>query len=766
VTVSRGVLALPFFFALTLFVSSALLFFIQPLFAKMVLPLLGGTPAVWNTCMVFFQAVLLAGYGYAHLAPAWLGVRRQAILHLGLLLLPFLVLNITVAKGWTPPATANPIPWLLGLLAISVGLPFFAVSTNGPLLQKWFAETGHPSAKDPYFLYGASNLGSMVALLIYPVLLEPTLSLSTHSRLWSAGYGCLVALMFVCTVFVCRSSPARAIRDHGPQTADRRPGTRRRLRWVALAFIPSSLMLSVTTYLTTDIAAIPLLWVIPLAIYLLTFILVFARKPLLSHRLIVRISPLIILLLALVMLAEATEPIALLLLIHLLALFMVAMVCHGELARDRPPPEHLTEFYLWLSVGGVLGGLFNALAAPLLFKSVVEYPLVLVLACLFRPAIPAGEGLPTPDRKSGRERKHVQVTEAPAPSLADSLKLDIGLPVLLGLVTIALVKGLQVIGPELRQVRVGLMFGPPAVVCYTFLHRPIRFGLGIGALLLAGFFHEGIHGRVLHGERSFFGVHRITLEPNGNYRQLVHGNTVHGRQSLDPARRDQPLTYYHRTGPIGQVFTTFSGEAAKPQVAIVGLGAGSLAAYGESRDKFTQTFTYYEIDPTVVTIARDSGYFTFIRDSRAQVKMVLGDARLTLQEAPSGQYGLIVLDAFSSDAIPLHLLTREALRIYKSKLAGDGILAFNISNRYLALEPVLGDLAQDAGLACWTRKDLEISELEEKEGKSPSQWVLMAHRKEHLGPLTQDVRWQEVKGRRDRAWTDDFSNLFSVFKWD
>jgi SAM-dependent methyltransferase len=404
------------------------------------------------------------------------------------------------------------------------------------------------------------------------------------------------------------------------------------------------------------------------------------------------------------------------------------------------------------------------LAAPLLFNAVVEYPLVLVLACLFRPATPDGESLPAPEHKSGRERKRVAATETPTPRPTDSLKLDIGLPVLLGLVTIGLVEVIQAIGPAQHQVRVGLMFGPSALVCYTFLHRPLRFGLGIGALLLAGAFHEGIHGRTLYRERSFFGVHRVTLDPGGRFRELVHGNTVHGRQSLDPTRAREPLTYYHRTGPIGQVFAEFSGPAAKPRVAIVGLGAGSLAAYGESG----QHVTYYEIDPTVVSIAQDSGYFTFLKDSQAQVEMVLGDARLTLRTAPTGHYGLIVMDAFSSDAIPLHLLTREALREYKSKLAEDGLLAFNISNRYLDLEPVLGDLAQDANLVSWTRQDLETSPSEEQEGKSPSQWVVMARRKEHLGKLTQDTRWREVKGRRDRAavWTDDFSNLFSVFKWD
>ncbi len=770
-------------FAITLFVSAFLLFFIQPMFAKMILPLLGGTPAVWNTCLVFFQAALLAGYGYAHLAPSWLGVRRQAVLHLGLLLLPVWFLPIAVAGNAAPPSDAYPIPWLLGLLLVSVGLPFFVVSTNGPLLQRWFASTGHPAAKDPYFLFAASNLGSMVALLSYPVLVEPTLSLANHSRLWTVGYGLLVALMFGCAVMVWRARLSSVVRS--PWSVAKNPRLRttdyglraaRRLRWVALAFVPSSMMLSVTTYLTTDIAAIPLLWVIPLTIYLLSFILVFARRPVLPHFGLARLLPLVILLLALVMLSEATGPVWLLLLLPLLALFMVAMVCHGELARDRPPPEHLTEFYLWLSVGGVLGGLFNALVAPLIFNAVVEYPLVLVLACLLRP-VPARDESSSagkaPERAASLVRSQAGAWERGASPFQFSISvMDLVLPVLLGLLTAGLVLALQSFGEGLvqkltssglepAQVIVGLGFGPAAVACYTFLHRPMRFGLGIGALLLASACYQGVHGTVIYRERSFFGVHRVSEAHN--LRRLVHGNTVHGRQSLDPARRREPLAYYSRTGPIGQVFATFSGAAAKREVAIIGLGAGSLAAYGEAG----QHFTYYEIDPAVVRIAWDERYFTFVSDSHARVDYVLGDARLTLKEkAKEHQYGLIIMDAFSSDAIPLHLLTRQALQLYKDKLADDGVMAFHISSRYLDLQPVLSDLAADAKMVCLARDDLEVDRTEADNGKDPSQWLVMAHQREDLKDLARDRRWLELKARRGvSVWTDDFSNIFSVFRW-
>jgi hypothetical protein len=762
---------MPVFFAFTLFVSSALLFLLQPMFARMILPRLGGSPAVWNTCMVFFQAVLLAGYLYAHLASR-LSLKRQIALHLGLLLLPVLVLPLQLPLDWRPPRDANPIPWLLALLSVSVGLPFFVISTSAPLLQKWFASAGNASARDPYFLYAASNLGSMLALLSYPFLVEPSFSLQTQHRLWSAGYLVLALLTTLCAVFLwsaTRSTLARSVSEGAaksdgptsetlanasgwygrlarqPRTTDHGLPTSLRLRWIALAFVPSSLMLSVTTYLTTDIAAIPLLWVIPLAIYLLTFILVFARRPLVPQWLMVRLLPLVVLVLTLVMLSEATALAGLptwpLLVLHLVGLFVVGMVCHGELARSRPPVEHLTDFYLWLSVGGALGGLFNSLLAPLLFSTIAEYPLVLVLACLLRPA---GE--------SASEKRGIGAARRP----------DFVLPLALAIGTIALVIGLQAFGVEPGRASLAFMFIVPTALCYTFAARPLRFGLGIAALFLAGGFYHGIHGKLEYRARSFFGVHRVTLDASGRFRQLVHGDTIHGRQSLSSEHRREPLLYYHRTGPIGQVFEAYKGADAKMQIAIVGLGAGSLAAYGEPG----QEITYYEIDPTVVRLASDERFFTFLRNSQAHVHVVLGDARLTLEEAPDRHYGLIVLDAFSSDAIPLHLLTREALRLYHAKLADDGILAFHISNRYLDLEPVLGKLAQDTGLVCWAQANLVLSPAEKAAGKEPSWWVVMARSRPSLEKLIRTRRWLEVKPRPDvSVWTDDFSNLFSVFKW-
>jgi hypothetical protein len=787
--------ALPFLYALASFVSAGLLFLIEPLFGKMVLPLLGGSPAVWNTCMLFFQAVLLAGYGYAHLTTRWLGVRRQAVVHLAVVLLPFLVLPITVAGGRLPPENANPIPWLLGVLCLSVGLPFFVVSTSGPLLQRWFAGSRHPAARDPYFLYAAGNLGSLLALFSYPFLLEPLLALPAHARLWRAGYAVLVLLIGACAWSVWRwkqpgeetgtgtgqslaeltsasgwpkpvpiSSPLTT--HHSSLTIVHSPlTTHQRLLWVILAFVPSSLMLSVTTYLTADIAAIPLLWVIPLALYLLSFVLVFARKPLVRQAWLVRILALGVLILALAMLAEATEPIWLLMPLHLGVFFVVALVCHGELARRRPGVEHLTEYYWWLGVGGVMGGVFNALVAPVIFPTVVEYPLVLVLACLLRGWMGsektgrgAGEKTGTGTGQSSAETKSGWKWPEPVPVFSWDLAFAAGL----GLLGVALIFAVPAVGIKWPALRQGLIFGLPLVLCYTAMERPVRFGLGLGALFLAGTLYQGSYGSTLLRARSFFGVHRVTLDRTRNEHLLVHGNTIHGRQSLTEELRREPMTYYHRTGPIGRLFVKFStGPLFKQRIGIVGLGAGSLAALGQPG----QEITFYEIDPLVERIARDERYFTFLRDSPAQVEVILGDARLKLQQE-EGLYDLLVIDAFTSDAIPLHLLTRQALQLYVSKLAPGGLLAFNVSNRYLDLEPVLGNLAGDAGLLAWAGNEIKLTRQEREQGKSESYWMLMARSQSDLGPLAISALWEPIPADPHGAiWTDDFSNLLSVFRF-
>ena len=720
-------------FAGTIFVGAALLFIIEPLFARMMLPLLGGSPAVWNTAIVFYQTILLAGYAYVHLTTRCLSPRRQMWLHLVVLLLPLVALPIAIPGRWTPPTQSNPIPWLLALMAVAVGLPFFVVATTSPLLQKWFARTDHPHAGDPYFLYAASNLGSMIGLLSYPFVLEPWLRLKQQSGLWAAGYGLLGALTVACAFVAVRarrqSSKVEAQPVGSPAMS---PSRIRRLRWVALAAVPSSLMLGVTTHLSTDIAAVPLMWVVPLAVYLLSFILVFARRPVVPHRWMVRALPWVVLPLIVMLCARMSQPLPLVMGWHVLALFVVAMVCHGELANDRPDARYLTEFYLWMSLGGVLGGAFNALVAPVIFSWVVEYPIALAAGCALAPAI-----------TSSTRRQRL---------------LDLMLPLAVGLLAANLAPLLEWAGVTDVARLVTLKAVVPVVIALVFVRRPVRFGLTVGVVLLVNTWLPGERERMLHLERTFFGIHRVMIDAAGQRIRLSHGTVVHGMQSLVASESRLPLSYYHPRGPIGQVFAALR---TPQRVAVVGLGAGSLAAYAQPQ----QQWTYYEIDPAVANIAGNTNYFTFLAECRAPLEIVLGDARLTLG-ATTEKYDLLILDAYSSDVVPLHLITREAMRVYEDHLTPTGCLAMHISNRYLNLQPVVANLAADAGLVCLIQSEALIPAEDRRKGRQTSTWAILARDVTHLGGVADDPRWQltsAVPGQR--VWTDDFASLFSVLKW-
>jgi hypothetical protein len=723
-------------YGITIFVGAALLFAVQPMVGRMVLPLLGGSPAVWNTTLVFYQTALLAGYGYAHVSTKWLGWRRQAVAHGVLLLLPLLVLPIGIPRDWTPPTAHNPIPWLLALLTVAVGLPFFVVSATSPLLQRWFSVSGHRAAADPYFLYAASNCGSLLALLSYPALIEPRLRLSEQSRWWAIGYVALVVLIAICGLGLWRTKGSSACAaEPAPDLSGEQLTARRRWRWLLLALVPCSLMLSVTTYITGEIAPIPLLWVIPLAIYLLAFILVFARRRWLPHRWMVRALPFAVVSVAFTLVGRVQDPAPVVIGLHLVCQFVISMVCLGELAQDRPSANHLTEFYLWISVGGVLGGMFNALLAPVIFSSVAEYPLTLVLACLLTPRSGA--------RSEGRQQR----------------TLDFALPVGMGLVTanlIVLLRG----RPDWDQAWMkALMFGVPLALCLAVLRRPRRFAFGVGCVFIACSLWPVYEHRILHVDRSFFGINRVSLDAAGRFHWLTHGNTVHGIQSLDPRHRAEPLGYFTRTGPVGQAFGALVGPV-KRRVGVVGLGAGSLASYAARGERWT----FYEIDPVVERIARDPRYFTYLPDCRAEVDVVLGDARLSLEKTTDGQFGILVLDAYNSDTVPLHLITREALALYLRKLAPDGALIFHVSNRHLRLERVLGRLAQDAGLTCLAKSEGSSSFV--STGKLGSKWVVMARRPDTLGSLMYDPSWlQPPPHLKTRLWTDDYASVFSVFDW-
>ncbi len=770
-------------FAFALFVSAFLLFWVQPLAGKMLLPLLGGTPAVWNTCMLFFQALLLAGYAYALALTRWLSALAQGAVHLALLALAAFALPVALnaAAAGGVPQGASPEWWLLKTLLVTVGPPFFVLSASAPLLQSWFARTRAESASDPYYLYAASNAGSLFALLGFPVLLEPALTLGQQSRAWVFAYGALFLLFAACAVLTIRHArgPVGKYEALGAADVPSEPlSVRRRLRWVLLAFVPSSLVLGVTTHVTTDLVAVPLLWVIPLALYLLSFVVVFARGRMIPRGFAARVVPATAVLVAMIYLSGAARPAWFLILFHLAFLFAVALVCHGQLADDRPAAARLAEFYLCMALGGVLGGLFNAVVAPLVFTSVAEYPLVILLASYLRPAYRKSGGTLL-GLRLGAQRKDESAAVSTlnlAPSVEDSGEgvegsrwdvLDLLLPLAVGLLATALIVVTRRFEMTYQE-RAAVTLGAPLFLLYfSFAPRPLRFALGLCAVMLATMLFAETGNRTLHASRNFYGTHRVETDSNESVHWLNHGSTLHGKQYMEAARRCEPVSYYHREGPLGSVFQHVhekrdaAGASASLSVAVVGLGAGTTSAYARAGE----AWTFYEIDPVVVDIARDPKYFTYLSAcAGAQPGIVLGDARLRLREAKDASYDLIVLDAFSSDAVPAHLMTREALALYLSKLAPGGVIAFHVSNRSLKLERVAGGIARDAGLASRIFDDgRQGSDL----GLDASTWVAVARTTEDLGPLASDPNWPEFDPAvyQLEVWRDDFSDILSVFRW-
>ena len=724
-------------FAVTLFLSALLLFWVQPMFTKMVLPLLGGVPAVWNTAMLFFQSALLAGYAYAHLSARFLGLRWQVLLHVTLLAVAAMALPIAVVPGWTPPTEGMPVGWLIGLFAVSVGLPFFAVSATAPLLQRWFSHSGHETADDPYYLYGASNIGSMLALLGYPVLVEPALTLAGQSGSWALVYGVLALLIVLCAMYLWRGAASDGWKVGRSPVAGAAVaasiGWRRRVHWLALAFVPSSLLLGVTSHITTDIAAVPLFWVIPLALYLLTFVLTFSRRPVLKHEWMLRAQTILFPIVGVVFLLQ--RPILPMTLMHLAALFVGAMVCHGELWRRRPDTSHLTEFYLWMSFGGMLGGVFNALAAPVLFDSVVEYPLALVLACALRPWNAIRIRLPSLG-------KVVAVAVPPALCLAATI--------LFGLA-------------DIEPWQVGMLAGIVVLALTTYAHarQPIVVAVCVAGFLSLVPILLGSQGDILMRERSFFGVHTVKTIEGGQVVALVHGTTIHGAQYRDPDRRREPLTYYSQNGPLGALFGALPEAAAPRRVGVIGLGTGSMACYRRPGE----FWRFYEIDPLVTFLARESGHFHFLSDCAPNAEIILGDARISLERETGRRFDLLVVDAYSSDVVPIHLITREAVTLYTSRLSEDGLLVMHISNRNMNLRPVVAALLAGADLSGRIYRYVP-AEAQLAVSNPISEWVVAGRDPAALRILDGEPRWKPLESvPGTRPWTDDYSNIFGALNW-
>jgi hypothetical protein len=727
-------------YSLALLVSAALLFLLEPMVGKFMLPSLGSTPEVWTTTVLFFQVVLLAGYAYAHLTSR-LSPRRQTLLQLGLLAVAAVVLPIAVPDA-EPPDSGNPIPWLLGVLAVTAGPPFLVLAANGPMLQRWLAGSRHRAGRDPYFLFAASNGGSLLGLLAYPLFVERLLTLDGQGELWALGYGFAALLVLASAVALWRA-PAAEAAPAGTAVASPAIDWRRRLQWLAFAAVPSSLMLGTTTYLTRDLSPVPLLWVVPLALYLLTLVAAFAPgvdagKLVLWSR---RILPGVAILVAYTLAIGAQRPLFVLVAVHLLGLVVAGLLCHARLAADRPGADRLTEYYLWIALGGALGGALNAVVAPLAFPGLIEYPLALVAACLLRPAPP---------------KKRPDLLEFFLRNPKPTRYMDSVVPVLLGVaIAVVLLLAREDDGGvplEVRSAVVGLSLG----LIVNTSRRPIRFGLALGAVLIAAQAGATPGEKVLERDRSFFGIYRVVESDDGRLHELYDGTTLHGAQRV--ASTD-PLTYYSRVGPAGQALASLPREATR-RVAAVGLGAGALACHARPGDDYT----FFEIDPTVARIAEDPDWFTYLRDC-GRPEIVLGDGRRSLDRHRGPPFGLIALDAFNSDAIPVHLVTREAIELYLTRIVPRGALLLHLSNRYLDLEPVLGNVARELGLACRIERH-EPTDAQQDRGYSASVWALLARQPAHLGPIARDRRWHTCEDDPSAGtWTDDYSNLLGVVDW-
>jgi hypothetical protein len=723
-----------------IFVSALLLFSVQPLFTRMVLPRLGGSPAVWSVAMVFFQSLLLGGYAYAHFLMRLRNRMIPVAIHLVLLVIAWLTLPLSIASGWGEPPASGYAVWLLGLFAVSIGLPFFALAANNPLLQAWFVRTGHPNGPDPYFLYASSNIGSFLALLSYPVLLEPLFTLRTQNLIWTGGYGLLIVLIAACGTLLLRSPASAAVDVLADDTDAPAPAWRLRARWIFLAAVPSGLLIAVTAHISTDVAAAPLLWVLPLSLYLLTWVLVFQSRPLLPHRWMLIAQPLAIAGVIVLLGIGGEQNLLLTLGGNLLFFLVIAMACHGELARTRPAAKYLTGFYVALSFGGMIGGLFAGLIAPFTFSWIAEYPILLALAALCRPS-------------GGDERWS---------------RWSSWYWLLLALLALALIAPSWSDGKimaSLSGYRVWVI-GAVAILSASLAlglnaNRWKIFATVVLALVLIRVYPAD-QGRVVT-VRSFFGVHKIVVTPDGDYHVLMHGTTIHGAQKFRNADgtpvtgRPEPISYYHSDGGIGQAITAIRERKGGPlRVAVIGLGAGTLACASQPGE----TWKFFEIDQSMVDTARDPRYFTYIKNCAPDLKPVMGDARLTFAREPDGIYDLIIVDAYSSDAIPIHLATQEAMKIYKDKLAPQGVVLMHVSNRHLELASVIVGIAEANDLKSWVYSE---DSNRDDEYIYATSVVVSAREEADIGKLASSDEWALTEADEDqRVWTDDYSNVLGA----
>jgi hypothetical protein len=735
---SARVLAL---YSLTVLASAFLLFGVQPIAGRMLLPVLGGVPGAWTACLLFFQCALLAGYAWGEALSRIASLRARIALHVALVIAPLAVLPPVVpdeASLGISPST-SPTLFALVFLGRSVGLPFFALSTTAPMLQSWLARTDHPASARPYFLYAASNAGSLGALLAYPFVVEPLLGLSSQRAAFGVGYAVLVVLVALCGAMTARRPRMVASAEVSP-----RPTNAQRARWVVLALVPSMLLASVTTYLSLDLAPIPLLWVLPLAAYLGTFVIAFRGGGTEMPRIVSRITRLLGVVLVVATLVHANSPLAVLVILHFAFFVLAALVAHGRLAKSAPAADHLTEFYVWMAVGGALGTFLTSVVATHLLPDLWEYPLAIAAAC----------AVTTP-----------WTTDERAATRTDGAW---ALAVLI--VGLALVFAIDRSGLGELPFAALLVFGPLAIIAYHTSTRPMRYGLALAAMVLVGTTYTDHGTHLLDRRRGFFGILR-TVE-DASFRYLLHGSTLHGSQAIADRERCDPLAYYTRFGPLGRLLGARRAAFGGGDAALVGLGTGATACYAEAREHWR----FFEINQDVVDVAEDARLFTFLRNARrggADVTIDVADGRLGIAALRSSSEPLVILDAFNSDSVPIHLLTREAVQLYVRVLAPRGWLVLHCSNRTLDLTRVVAAIAEAEHLAAMVNGDAaEIAARIAVDGdragipgtSGAPTWIVLARDRADLRSLDEAGFVPLPPSSGAAAWTDERASLFEVIR--
>lgn len=694
----------------TIFASALLLFFVQPLAGRSLLPRLGGVPSVWNACLLFFQAALLAGYGYVWLSSRW-SERARVLVHCALLAGTALVLPAFSATIDESRAVNAPVLFALTFLARSVGAPFVLLSATSPLLQHWLARTG----ARPYGLYAASNVGSLGSLLLYPFVIEPRLSLAAQTTLFRRSFVLVALLIALCALPALRGASERTSREPvAPLSRERT------WRWVLWAAVPTMLLSGATTHLTTDLAPFPLLWVAPLALYLASFVVAFSPRIAAPPSWLARAASLVAVVLVFSLSVHANEPVWVLGALNMAFLFVAAWIAHRRLADDAPDPAHLPQFYAWIALGGALGTLVTAVLAPMLLPELWEYPLAIALATITRPM-------------AGVVREDGPVRE------------DLANAAAIATIVLVIAKALSLWAPSDSELTIA--FAPGLLLAYRTMPQRRKYALSLVALVIAGALVQD-RGVRRYTTRSFFGVLRVVDE--ADVRRLMHGTTIHGAQRISQRNGCEPMTYYARSGPLGAFFRAERARGAQGRTVAIGLGTGAVLCYSSAGEPWRAL----EISADVIRVASDAQWFTFVQNSPSRtVSVELADGRLGMLSERDHSLARVVVDAFNSDSVPAHLITREAMAIYRRKIREDGRIVMHLSNRVLDLERVLASVVAAEGMHARVSAPNDIAT-----------WAIVANSEEALRDLDPRV-WIALRARgEDRPWSDDYSSLFPVIR--